>query len=166
MWLCDKRWYSCEMSWWYLMLFLAVVRSVDDIWCLFSLRPYHGWFKIVWCWGWWRGGHALACMLEWVREKEVAMEYMLRRGESSCLCVKCEFAFFACHCILIRLLPLSFLALFVNELCLLFWPNRCYENSCTLLFMRFPNELMMRFEAFGCIIFEWDFVVRVQAFTS
>jgi hypothetical protein len=48
---------------------------------------------------------------------------MLRRGESSRLCMKFEFAFTAGHGILIRVLPSSILALAVNELGLLFLPN-------------------------------------------
>jgi hypothetical protein len=52
------------------------------------------------------------------------MGNMLRRGESSWSCIKFEFAFFAGHGILIRVLPPCFLALPVNELCLpLFLPN-------------------------------------------
>ncbi len=47
---------------------------------------------------------------------------MLRRGESSWLCMKFEFAFFGGHSILIRVFLPSFLALPVNALCLLFWP--------------------------------------------
>jgi hypothetical protein len=41
---------------------------------------------------------------------------MLRRGDSSWLCMKFEFAFFVGHGILIRVFPLSYLALTVNEL--------------------------------------------------
>jgi hypothetical protein len=44
------------------------------------------------------------------------MGIMLRRGESSWLCMKFEFVFIAGHGILIRFLPPSFLALTVNEL--------------------------------------------------
>jgi hypothetical protein len=57
---------------------------------------------------------------------------MLRRGESSWLCMKFESAFFAGHGISIRLLPPSFFALPVNELCLLFLPNP-YATSCFVL---------------------------------
>jgi hypothetical protein len=57
---------------------------------------------------------------------------MLRRGECSWLCMKFEFAFFAGHGILIRVLRPSFLALTVNELCLLFSPNP-YATSCFVL---------------------------------
>ncbi len=45
---------------------------------------------------------------------------MLRRGESSWLCMKFEFAFVAGNSIFDQVLPSSFLALPVNELCLLF----------------------------------------------
>jgi hypothetical protein len=51
------------------------------------------------------------------------MGNMLRRGESSWLVVKFEFAFIAGHGSMMRVLPPSFLALTVNELCLLFLPN-------------------------------------------
>ena len=54
-------------------------------------------------------------------ERGWAMEYMLRRGEGSWFYVKFEFAFFADHGIFTRVVPPSFLALSVNELCLLFW---------------------------------------------
>ncbi len=69
---------------------------------------------------------------------------MLRRGESSWSCLKFEFAFFAGHGILIRVLPPSFLALTVNELCLLFWPNPCV-TSCFLqhIFLMIPNGIFM-----------------------
>ncbi len=43
--------------------------------------------------------------------------------ESSWLCMKFTLAFIAAHGILIRVLPPSFLALAVNELCLLSVPN-------------------------------------------
>ncbi len=69
---------------------------------------------------------------------------MLRRGESSWLCLKFEFAFFAGHGILIRVLPPSFLALTVNELCLIFLPNPC-ATSCFLLhiILMIPNGIFM-----------------------
>ncbi len=57
---------------------------------------------------------------------------MLRRGESSWLCMKFELAFLVDHGILIRVLPPSFLALSVNEYFLLLLPNP-YANSCFLL---------------------------------
>jgi hypothetical protein len=57
---------------------------------------------------------------------------MLTLGESSWLCTKCEFAFFAGHGILIMVLPPSFLAFPVNELCLLFWPYSCTTSSFVL----------------------------------
>jgi hypothetical protein len=57
------------------------------------------------------------------------MVIMLRRGKSSWLRMKFEFAFFAGHGILIKVLPPSFLALTVNELCLLFLPNP-YATLC------------------------------------
>jgi hypothetical protein len=60
------------------------------------------------------------------------MGNMFRRGESSWLRMKFEFAFFADHGFLIRVLRPFFLALTVNELCLLFWPNP-YATSCFVL---------------------------------
>jgi hypothetical protein len=51
------------------------------------------------------------------------MGNMLRRGESSMLCVRFEFGFIAGLGILIRDLPASYLALTVNELCLRFLPH-------------------------------------------
>ncbi len=48
----------------------------------------------------------------------------MRRGESSWLCMKFEFAFFSGHGILIRVLPpSSFLALTVNKICLVCLPD-------------------------------------------
>jgi hypothetical protein len=44
------------------------------------------------------------------------MGNMSRRGESSLLCMKFESAFIAGDCVLIRVLPSTFLALTVNEL--------------------------------------------------
>jgi hypothetical protein len=67
---------------------------------------------------------------------------MLRRGESSWLCMKFEFAFFVGHGILIRVLSPSRLALTVNELCLLFWPitlMRLHAVCCTF----FKNEISL-----------------------
>jgi hypothetical protein len=72
---------------------------------------------------------------------------MLIRGESSRLGIKFERAFFAGYSIFTRVLPLSFLELPVNELCLLFWPNP-YATSCFVLHafrMRFPNVIFMLF---------------------
>jgi hypothetical protein len=60
------------------------------------------------------------------------MGNMLRRGESSWLCMKFEFAFFAGNGILIRVLSPSFLALTVNALSLHFLPNS-YATSCFVL---------------------------------
>jgi hypothetical protein len=51
------------------------------------------------------------------------MGNMLRRGEPGWLCVKFEFSFIAGHGSMIRVLLPSFLALTVNELCLLFLAN-------------------------------------------
>jgi hypothetical protein len=51
------------------------------------------------------------------------MENMLRRGESTWLCVKFEFGFIAGLGISIRALPASDLASTVNELCLHFLPH-------------------------------------------
>jgi hypothetical protein len=52
--------------------------------------------------------------------------------------MKCEFAFFAGHGILIRVLWPSFLALPVNELCLLLLPNpnatSCFEQGSSAFF--------------------------------
>ncbi len=45
---------------------------------------------------------------------------LFRRGESSWLCMKFEFALFAGYGFLIMVLPPFFLALAVNELCLFF----------------------------------------------
>ena len=75
------------------------------------------------------------------------MGNMLKNGESSWLCMKFEFSFFAGHSILIRVLPPCFLALSVNELCLLFWPNPYATTWFVLhiLRMRFPNRIFMLF---------------------
>ncbi len=76
-----------------------------------------------------------------------------------------EFAFFAGHGVLIRVLTPSFLALTVKELCLLFW-SKSHVTSWFVLHifrMRFPNgifmylfdplsDFLMRLHAFGCII--------------
>jgi hypothetical protein len=73
------------------------------------------------------------------------MGNMLRRGESSWLCMK--FVLFADHSILIRVLPLCFLALTVNELCVLFLPKP-HATSCFVLhifLVRFPYEIFMLF---------------------
>jgi hypothetical protein len=51
------------------------------------------------------------------------MGNMMRRVESSWLCMKFEFAFIAGHGIMIGALPPSFLALTENELCLHFLPH-------------------------------------------
>jgi hypothetical protein len=70
---------------------------------------------------------------------------MLRRGESRWLCLKFEFAFIVGHGILIRVVPPSFLALTVNELCLLFLPHP-YATSCFMLHvfrMRFPYGIFL-----------------------
>jgi hypothetical protein len=80
---------------------------------------------------------------------------MLRRGAaSSWLCMKFEFAFFADQGILIRVLPPSFLALPVNELCLLFWPNT-YATSA-----HFPYEISLRdFHAFVCAVMRFPYKI-------
>jgi hypothetical protein len=73
-----------------------------------------------------RGGDANACMRECVRENVVVggvIGNTSRRGESSWLCMKVEFAFFSGYGILIRVLPPSFLESPVTELCLLFIPD-------------------------------------------
>jgi hypothetical protein len=83
-----------------------------------------------------------ACESEFGRERGgVMMGNMLRRAESSWLCMKLQFAFFAGHGILIRVLPPSFPALPVNELCLFFWPNPyatgfscCWVQNCCIRF--------------------------------
>ena len=73
------------------------------------------------------------------------MGNMLRRGENRWLCTKIEFAF-AGHGILIRVLPPSFLALTVNELCLLFWPNPYATSFVVHIFrMRFSHGIFMLF---------------------
>jgi hypothetical protein len=75
------------------------------------------------------------------------MGNMLRRGESSWLCMKFEFAFIAGHGISIRILPPSFLALTVKEPCLIILPNP-YATSCFVLhvvLMRFPNGILSCF---------------------
>ncbi len=59
-----------------------------------------GCFKIVGGCGWWRRGDAKACMRERVGEKwgeGRLMGIMLRRGESSWLCMKFKFAVIAGH---------------------------------------------------------------------
>ncbi len=74
-------------------------------------------------------------------------ENMLRRGESSWLCMKFEFAFFAGHGIFIRVFPLSFLVLPMNELCPPFLPDP-YATSCFVLHLFhiiFPNGIFMLF---------------------
>ncbi len=81
--------------------------------CLFALVPKHGCFLIVGVWG--VGGEEVrkACMREMSSgERGVGrlLENKLRRGESSCLCMKFGFAFFAGHNMLIRVLLPSFLA--------------------------------------------------------
>jgi hypothetical protein len=94
----------------------------------------------------------MTCIRKRVREKRGGVDgNMLRRGESSWLCMKFEFGFFASQ-YLIRVLPPSFLALIVNEVCLLYWPNP-YATSCFLLhiiLMRFPNGIFMLF--FGLLV--------------
>jgi hypothetical protein len=82
------------------------------------------------------------------------MGNMLRRGDSSWTCMKFEFALFARHSILIRVLPPSFLALTVNELGLLLKPNP-YATSCFVLhicLMRFLNGIFMLFLGGRCEI--------------
>ncbi len=66
--------------------------------------------------------------------------------ESSWLCMKFEFAFIVCHGILIRVLPPSFLALPVNDFCLLF---------CRTL---------MQLPALCCTLFLWDFLMGFSRF--
>jgi hypothetical protein len=56
---------------------------------------------------------------------EGSIRNMLRRSESSWLCIKFEFVFIVGHGSLIRALPSSFLALTMNELCLHLLPNPC-----------------------------------------
>jgi hypothetical protein len=98
----------------------------------FDPCPKHGCNTIVG--GWWRGGDAKVCMREFVREK-------------GWLCMKFEFSFFAGHSILIRVLPPCFLALSVNELCLLFWPNPYATSRFVrhIFRMRFPDGAFMLF---------------------
>jgi hypothetical protein len=79
------------------------------------------------------------------------MGNMLRRGESSWLCLKFEFAFFAGHGIFIRVLPPSFLALPVNELCLLFWPNP-YTTSCFVLHIFFVRDFLTELSCFFGVV--------------
>ncbi len=79
----------------------------------------------------------------------VLMGNMLRRGESSWLCMKFKLAFFAGNGISIKVLPPSFLALPANELCLLFLPDP-FAISCFVLHIfrkrfRFPNGISMLF---------------------
>ncbi len=70
------------------------------------------------------------------------MGNMLWRGESSWLCMKCEFTFFAGDGIFVRVLPPSFFAFTVNELCLLCRPNH-YATSCFVLHI-FRMEICYR----------------------
>jgi hypothetical protein len=72
------------------------------------------------------------------------MGNMLRRGESSWLCVKFEFGFIAGHnSLMIRVLPSSFLALTVDEVSLHFLPSP-NAISCIVRFHAFKlhNRLM------------------------
>ncbi len=103
--------YSYEMSWWYFMLFLGVLKISLWDFMPFGPRPKHSCFKIVeglwlvtrrWCKG----------MHESVNsgERKGLMGNMLRRGESSWLCMKFDFAFFAGQCVFIRVLATSYLA--------------------------------------------------------
>ena len=99
---CDKRWYSYGMSLRYFRFFLAVVRFLYEMTCLLVLVPIAVVSQYSGVMGWWRGGDAKACMREWVREEWGGGddgEYMLRRGESSWLCIKFEVVFFAGHSI-------------------------------------------------------------------
>jgi hypothetical protein len=68
---------------------------------------------------------------------------MLTRGESSWLCMK--FAFFAGHGIFIRVLPPSYVALPVNELCILFLSNHevTWCSALRIFRMRFLTGIFM-----------------------
>jgi hypothetical protein len=63
---------------------------------------------------------------------------MLRRGESCWLCVKFEFGFIAGYgSLMIRVLPSSFLALTVDEVCLHFLPHPMrLDTLCFTFFVR------------------------------
>ncbi len=105
------------MSLWYFMLFGCCEISLWDF-MPFGPCPEHVFFmaKEVMLGG---GGGGL-------------VRNIFRRSESSWLCMKFEFTFFAGHGILIKVLPSSCLALTVDELFPLFWPNS-YATSCFVL---------------------------------
>ncbi len=67
---------------------------------------------------------------------------MLRRGESSWLCIKFEFAFFAGHGILLRVLSPSFLALTVKELCFRLILLNPFATACFVL-----HVVLLRFSS-------------------
>ena len=81
------------------------------------------------------------------------MENMLRRGESSWLCMKFEFAFFAGHGILLRVLPPSFLALTVKEVCFILILLNPFATACFVL-----HVVLLRFSS-GISIWFWAFVL-------
>jgi hypothetical protein len=63
----------------------------------------------------------------------VLMRNVLRRGESSWLCMKFEFVFIAGHSILIRVLLPSFIVITVNELCLQMRYHAFFANEIPCL---------------------------------
>ena len=101
------------------------------------------------------------------------MENMLRRGESSWLCMKFEFAFFAGHGILLRVLPPSFLALTVKEVCFILILLNPFATACFVLhvvLLRFSSGIsiwfwaVVRFPAFGCMVFLLRFPCESSCF--
>ncbi len=122
-------WQMVIFLWYFLMIF-------HDLWPLSQTRLSPN-----------SRGDAKACaaFVHRFQDGGGVMGNMLRRGESSLLCMKFEFAFFAGHGVLIRILPRLFLR------CL--WMNSVSFSCLTLMrlvmlylfHMRFPNGIFMLF---------------------
>ncbi len=179
--------------------FLAIVRFPYEISCLLALAPTrlfrnsrgfgvdgeevmqrHEWEGEFGsrggggCWGiCWENSCAWAVGCAW---RIVGCTWR----EKSWLCMKFKLAFFGGHCILIRFLPPCYLALTVNELCLLFLPTLCDFKLCAAhifrmgfpcIIVRLPYEMscflsLKRFHEISNEIPLWNFHVRFHVFAA